>query len=51
MKYKISFAIDGRGLSTVIAAESQGEAMEHFELWADGQDCDIELVSVCEAEA
>lgn len=46
--YKISFAIDGVGRSKKFIAESDGEAIEMFEAWAEGFDPEIEFLSIKE---
>lgn len=46
--YKISFSIDGIGRAKNFTAESDGEAIELFEEWAEGFDHEIEFLSIKE---
>jgi SpoVK/Ycf46/Vps4 family AAA+-type ATPase len=43
-EYRITYSRNGAARSRTYTAESEGEAIELFEEWADAQDDDIEFV-------
>lgn len=46
--FRITYAWNDCGRSKTYRAESEGEAIELFEEWADRQDADVELLTIVE---
>ena len=47
--YKVSYTINGMGRAKNFRAESEGEAVEMFEEWAERFDGEAEFLSIKEA--